>query len=135
LATVPDSVPAAVEELLRFTSPVQWLGRVAAVDTVVERVPIPAGARVVLLWASANRDPRRFPAPDTLDVTRKPGHHVAFGEGIHFCIGAPLARLEVRVALEALFQRIERYECGPTTPLYTHNERGIAHLPVTVHAR
>ena len=129
LATVPESGPAAIEELLRFTSPVQWLGRLAAVDTVVERVPIPAGARVVLLWASANRDPRRFPAPDTLHLARDPGHHLAFGEGIHFCIGAPLARLEARVALETLFQRIERYECGPATPLYTHNERGIAAPP------
>jgi cytochrome P450 len=133
LAETPDRLPDAIEELLRYESPVQWLGRYALRESVIHDTLIPFGARVVLLWASANRDERRFPDPDTLDLTRPPERHIAFGEGIHFCLGAPLARMEARIALESLFRRITDYEVtGPVTPLYTHNERGIASLPVAL---
>jgi cytochrome P450 len=135
LANAPERIPAAVEELLRFDSPVQWLGRLTTSNAEVNGDVIPAGHRVVLLWASANRDERRFQNPETLDLTRTPDHHVAFGQGIHFCIGAPLARLEARIALEILFRRIGNYEiAGPVTRLFTHSERGIASLPVRLEA-
>jgi cytochrome P450 len=131
LATSPELIPPAIEELLRFDSPVQWLGRLTTQDVTIRGEHIPAHHRIVLLWASANRDECRFTHPDTLDLTRTPNHHVAFGQGIHFCIGAPLARLEARIALEILFRRVKSYEItGPIERLFTHSERGIASLPV-----
>lgn len=85
----------------------------------------------MLIYASANRDGRKFPDPDTLDLERTPGRRLAFGEGIHHCIGAPLARLEGRVALEALLARIPDYEvAGPVERMYTHNAWGLERLPV-----
>jgi cytochrome P450 len=133
LARSPELIPAAIEELLRFDAPVQWLGRLTTRDVTVHETVIPGGARVVLLWASANRDERRYANADVLDLTRQPDHHLAFGQGIHFCLGAPLARLEARIALEILFQRVRSYElAGAVQRLFTHNERGIASLPLVV---
>jgi cytochrome P450 len=129
----PELITGAIEELLRFDSPVQWLGRRTTRAVQVHDTLIPAGQPVVLLWASANRDGRRFENPDTLDLTRRPEHHMAFGQGIHFCLGAPLARLEARVALEILFRRVRDYQItGPVERLFTHNERGVARLPLAV---
>jgi cytochrome P450 len=92
---------------------------------------IPAGERVVLVWASANRDDRHFAAGETLDLRRTPNAHLAFGQGIHFCIGAPLARLESRIAFEALFARVPEYRiAGPIERMFTRQERGISKLPV-----
>jgi cytochrome P450 len=131
LAAAPAAIPAAVEELLRYDSPIQWLGRTTIADARVGDVVIPAGEHVVLLWASANRDERKFSDPDTLDLRRMPKHHVAFGEGVHFCIGAPLARLESRIAFEILFKRIPEYEIvGPVERMFSRQERGISRLPV-----
>jgi cytochrome P450 len=133
LVSSPELIPGAIEELLRFDSPVQWLARLTTRDVAVGDAVIPSDKRVVLLWASANRDERRFANPDHLDLTRRPEHHVAFGEGIHHCIGAPLARLEARIALEVLFESVESYElAGPIVRLFTHNERGIASMPLTL---
>jgi cytochrome P450 len=121
----------AVEELLRFESPVQFIGRSATREVELHGGTIPVGGRVVLIYASANRDERKFADPDVLDLARPPGRHLAFGEGIHHCIGAPLARLEGRVGLEALLTRIPDYEVtGPVQRMYTHNAWGLERLPV-----
>jgi cytochrome P450 len=99
-------VPLLVEEALRYDSPAQLLFRTATEDVEIAGVRIPAGAVVAPLFASANRDERVFPDPDRFDVTRDPKEHLAFGHGIHFCLGAALARLEARVAFDALFSHV-----------------------------
>jgi len=102
----PSLLPAAVEELLRFTSPVNHVSaRFTNEDLPVGDVVIPAGEWVVIATSSANRDPAQFPDPDRLDLSRDSGSHIAFGHGIHYCLGAPLARMEAEVALGALLTR------------------------------
>jgi cytochrome P450 len=102
----PSLVPNAVEESLRFDGPVLGHRRTAAVDTEIGGVPIPAGAKLVLLFASAAHDAEHFAHPDDLDVGRADAdEHLAFGKGVHFCLGAPLARLELRIVLEMLTER------------------------------
>jgi cytochrome P450 len=112
VAADPSLVPAAVEEVVRFDSPVQLVFREALADAEIAGVRIPAGAVVVPLIGSANRDERRFPDPDRFDVTRNPQGHVGFGFGKHFCLGASLARLEAKVALEALLPALSRRRCA-----------------------
>ena len=98
----PSLMPALVEEGLRYDGPIQFLNRRATSDFELRGVTIPKGAQVVVLLGSANRDERRYPDPDRFDVTRDTRGHVAFGLGAHFCLGAALARLEARSALEVL---------------------------------
>ena len=98
-------IKTAVEELLRFDTPVPCFERWVLEDTEVGGVMLERGAKLALLYASANRDPRKFDAPDTLALGRDPNPHVSFGLGIHFCLGAPLARLELQIALPALARR------------------------------
>jgi cytochrome P450 len=103
----PAVVPGAVEELLRYLTAAQLLvGRVATSDLEVGGTLIRAGEGVRAMLAAANRDPRAFPDPDRLDVRRDARHHIAFGYGIHQCLGQPYARVEMQVALETLFRRI-----------------------------
>ena len=133
LGADPARIPDAIEELLRYLAPVQSGARVTTEEVEIHDVSVPRGERILLLWASANRDERRFPDPDVLDLERRPLRNVAFGEGIHFCLGAPLARLEARIAFEALFTRIREYEIvGPVERHFTFLERGIARLPAVV---
>jgi cytochrome P450 len=103
-------VPSLVEEVLRYDPPVQLIPRRTAREVELAGGKVPAGATVFLLLAAANRDERKFPEPDRFDVTRNPQDHVAFGYGIHYCLGAPLARLEGRIALESLL-----FDCPPFT--------------------
>lgn len=98
----PSLIPNAVEEGLRYCSPVQGLFRRVRADTELDGTIIPAGSRVWVSYAAANRDPSRFPDPDRFDIRRDCRGHVAFGWGLHFCLGANLARREARVALEHL---------------------------------
>jgi cytochrome P450 len=127
----PAAIPAAVEELLRYDAPLQMLVRTTTRDVEVAGPVIPTGATVVLVWASANRDERRWPDPDLLDLTRQPERHAAFGEGIHHCLGAPLARMEGRIAFEELFRRIPEYEvAGPIVRVKTPTDRALERLPV-----
>ena len=95
-------------------------------------VTIPAGARVALMLGAANRDPRRWENPNTLDFTREPKRHLAFGEGIHFCLGGPLARLEGRIALKTFLERVPEYQVEyPLTRLPIHNLRLYTRLNIT----
>jgi cytochrome P450 len=102
----PALVPNLVEEALRWDSPVQFLFRTATEDTEIAGEPIAAGTTIIPVYASANRDDARFPEGDRFEVTRNAQGHVAFGYGVHFCLGAPLARLEARVALEQAVARL-----------------------------
>ncbi len=105
LADNPELIPAAVEELLRYDSPVQGLARTLTRPADLHGQRMNAGDTVLLLFGSANRDDRAFPDPDCFNIHRAPERQVAFGRGIHFCLGAALARLEARTALEALLAR------------------------------
>jgi cytochrome P450 len=102
----PALLPQTIEEVLRFRSPVQSMYRVTMAETTVGDERIPAGAPIVAWIGSANRDERQFQWPAEFDVDRGQNRHLAFGHGIHFCLGAPLARLEARIALEALLSRL-----------------------------
>jgi cytochrome P450 len=130
LAADPRVIPGAVEEMLRFESPVQGLARVAAADVTLHDVTIPEGSWVWLIHAAANRDDRQFAQPDVLNVrATPPPRHLAFGDGIHHCIGAALARLEGRVALEEFFATFRDYSIvGPGERLHQHTTRGWVHL-------
>jgi cytochrome P450 len=131
LAAEPQRSAAAVEELLRFESPVQYQVRTATAETELHGVAIPAGSAVALLWGAANRDERRWERPDELDVTREARRHLAFGEGIHHCLGAPLARLQGRVVLEETLRAMPGYRlAGEPERITTHNTRGVARLPI-----
>ena len=101
-------IPQFIEEVLRFESPIQNTLRQTTRDVEVSGTMIPADARVLLLNASANRDKAQFPQPDQFDPTRSPNSHLSFGYGIHYCLGAELARLEAKIALETLL-----FECPP----------------------
>ena len=109
LVADPTGIPAAVEEMLRFETPAQALPRCAMTDIEMEGEKIPKGSRVLLVWAAANRDEREFPDPDRFDVARGASRHLALGHGIHFCLGASLARLEARVAFEELLGALPEY--------------------------
>ncbi|MEQ8841523.1 MAG: cytochrome P450 [Acidimicrobiales bacterium] len=106
LAETPSAIPGAVEELIRWVTPLNNMFRIATRDAVVDGTAISAGDRVALVYPAANRDPAVFDAPDTFDITRDPNPHVSFGHGTHFCLGANLARIELRLLLEALTRRV-----------------------------
>ena len=132
LADDPSLWSNAVEELLRVESPVQRTGRRAVRDTEVHGVPVPDGELVILLLAAANRDPRVFAEPQSFDVTRSNARdHVAFSSGIHFCLGAALARMEGEVALRALFERFpDLAPAGDARRRRTVILRGYESMPV-----
>ncbi|MBX6387806.1 MAG: cytochrome P450 [Frankia sp.] len=128
----PSLVPTAVEELLRWITPVSHFARTVTTDTVVAGQPVRAGERVVLWYTSANRDEEVFTSPDVLDVTRSPNPHVAFGAGgPHFCLGAHLARLEGQLMFLALLELLPNLElAGPPARLKSHFISGIKRLPL-----
>ncbi|ALR13440.1 hypothetical protein MYCSP_20800 [Mycobacteroides saopaulense] len=127
----PGLVAGAVEEQLRFSSPIQNFYRTAAQDYCVGDAIIPAGARVALLWGAANRDPREFDEPDRFLAARPVGQHVAFGSGVHLCLGAGLARMEGQAVLRELVRRVDRIDITGT-PRWTTNSslRGLEELRV-----
>jgi cytochrome P450 len=110
LVADPSLAPGAVEELLRFDGPVHLTGRTATVPSIVGGVEVEPGQGVVTLLAAANRDPARFPDPDRLDITRPDNHHLTFSHGLHYCLGAALARLEGQEVFKALTQRFPTLE-------------------------
>ena len=129
----PTLIPAMLEETLRYDSPVQMLFREAAEDVELPSGKIPAGANVALLLGAANRDPNVFEDPDRFDVTRNPRGHLAFGFGVHFCLGASLARLEARVAMEALVPELPALDAVPTPDFVdSYMLRGLRSLELRV---
>ena len=129
----PGLIPSAVEELLRFDSPVQVDVRSVLDDCEVNGFRVRRGDNVVTLLGAANRDPDRFEAPDRLDVRRGDQNHLSFGRGIHHCLGAPLARLEGRVVLQALIDRFSSLRLLEDRPAFRSSValRGLLALPVS----
>ena len=134
LRSDPSIMPSAVDELIRYASPVWHFRRTAVADTELRGVTIRKGERVVVWFAAANRDPEAFPDPHRLDLTRKRDVHAAFGRGgPHFCLGAHLARLEMAVLFEQLLPRIASIELtGPPARLRSNFTNGLKRLPVRV---
>ena len=132
LCADPSLLPSAIEEILRWGSPVQGLARTTTADVERHGVTIPHGAKVQLLYGSANRDEREFPDPDRFDVTRRIERHLAFGHGVHFCLGAALARLEATVVFEELLRRAPEWQIDAEAVTWIHSSsvRGPAALPV-----
>ncbi len=127
----PEIISSAVEELLRWESPVPTVVRVVAEDTEVAGCPLKAGQKVMLLLGSANTDDDAMTGVDVVDLGRDPNPHLAFGGGVHRCLGSHLARLELRVALREFHRRIPDYSLAPGTILeYTPGLRSLHHLPL-----
>jgi cytochrome P450 family 142 subfamily A polypeptide 1 len=134
LARDPRGVPCAVEEMLRWVSPIQNMARSAARDVELHGQRVAAGQKILLLYPAANRDPAVFRQPHDFDATRAPNEHIAFGIGAHFCLGANLARLELRVFFEELVRRLPGLVLdSPDVPRRPSNFIcGIERLPVAV---
>ena len=129
----PGAIPAAVEELLRYESPVIGVARTTRVDTELGGCPVPAGQAVTLLIGSANTDDAEFGDGDTVRFDREPNRHLAFGGGIHRCLGSNLARLELRVALREWHRRYPEYHIEPGADLaYTTGIRSIERFPLVL---
>jgi len=133
LRNSPEVAPKAVEEILRFDSSVQIARRKVLRDTSIAGVPVPAGQRLIVCLGAANRDPERFTNPDRLDLARTDGGSMSFGGGIHYCLGAPLARLEGQVAFPALIQRFPNMTLRePLHRRVSLTLRGYLRLPVSL---
>ncbi len=132
LRETPGLITSAVEELLRYDGPVQRTARVASADATIGSRTIRKGEMVMPFIGAADRDPAQFPDPDRLDLTRSDNRHIAFGWGIHFCLGAPLARVEGQIALDMLVRRLPRLELVTDRPEYRQSLtlRGLKTLPV-----
>src|SRR5579883_1449387 len=128
----PSKIPTAVEELLRYVSPVHVLSRRTTQDVTIRGVEIPVGSSIYLLVGSANRDAEKFPDPERLDITRPPSRTLGFGYGIHYCLGAALARMESQVAFETILQRLPDIHIAGEAPVFRPNYflRGLLNLPV-----
>ena len=130
--SAPALLPAAVEELLRYDSPVQGVVRFAAEPAQLGGQRVEAGATLLVLVGAANRDPAQFGEPDRLDLTREPNRHLSFGRGIHFCLGAPLARLEAEIAVGRLLERFPELRLAGDGPQRSGTLvlRGLSRLPL-----
>jgi cytochrome P450 len=133
LRATPELLPTAIEETLRYRSPLQWMPRATTRDVEMHGQVIPAGKLVLPMMGSANRDPRQFHDADRFDIARDPNPHLAFGHGIHACLGAPLARLEARIALADFLERIKDFELAsdePWEPRKALSVYGPSRLPI-----
>jgi pimeloyl-[acyl-carrier protein] synthase len=129
----PGLIASAVEELLRFDGPVQRTARIPSEDITIGDHTIPKGEMVMPFLGAADRDPAQFPDPDRLDITRGDNRHIAFGMGIHFCLGAPLARMEGQIAINTMLQRLPKLALAIDKPEYRQSLtlRGLQALPVS----
>lgn len=129
----PDLIGTAVEELLRYDGPVQRTARIPSADVTFGGRTIKAGEMVMPFIGAADRDPVQFPDPDRLDITRVDNRHIAFGWGIHFCLGAPLARVEGQIAINTLVQRLPKLALATDQPAHRQSLtlRGLTSLPVS----
>jgi cytochrome P450 len=129
-------LPRAIEEMLRYDGPVQSTARFTKSDVELNGTFFPAGFPIFVILAAANRDPAQFPNPDRFDITRDPNDHLAFGEGIHFCIGSPLARLEAQVVFSLMLERFPKLRLrDPGAKLQYKGSyflRGLAALPMAI---
>jgi cytochrome P450 len=132
LRSNPDFIVSAVEELLRYDSPVQKMGRIALADIHVAGKQIKKGELVCFSFAAANRDPEQFESPKQLDITRKRNRHLAFGHGLHYCVGAALARLEGQIAVNSVLRSLPKIQLAHETLEWYRNFtlRGLKSLPV-----
>ena len=133
LRAAPGLLPLAIEEVLRYRSPLQWTFRWTMREVQVHGQVIPAGRLVLAMLGSANRDPRQFRDAARFDITRDPNPHIAFGHGIHFCLGAALSRLEASIALPQLLERLKGFALAsdePWEPRKGLNVHGPLHLPI-----
>jgi len=131
--TAPEQIPAGVEELLRFEPPVQWLTRVTTRQVELHGTTLAAGARVLMLWAAANRDPAQFSDPENLDIARAPNRHLGFATGAHQCAGMALARLEGTVAISRFLARFPNYRLdGPPLRGGRVRFRGFLSVPCVI---
>lgn len=128
----PALLPNALNEAVRLESPIRGFTRCLTADHTLETTTIPAGARVVLFYASANRDERKWDEPERFDVRRKVNDHVGFGHGIHTCAGMHLARLEINTVLAALASKVSRFEIGDAVPVMNNLLRGFSNIPVRI---
>ncbi len=128
----PELLKSAVEEVLRYDTPLQLFRRWVREDVVYQGFQFPKGSQLALLYAAGNRDAARFPDPHRFDITRQDNLHLGFGAGIHYCVGAPLARLEMQVAFQALIERLPKLRLAAETVEYRANFviRGLKALPV-----
>jgi cytochrome P450 len=134
LRAQPELIPGAIEEVLRYRSPVQMMYRRVISDLDIDGNQFRAGQMVLAQIGSANRDEAQFPDPDSFDIARTPNRHIAFGHGIHFCIGAPLARLESKIVLTLLLERLRDIKRVRTVSLQATGSDvvyGVKHVPVT----
>lgn len=133
LRAQPTLTPAAIDEVLRFTSPVHTFCRTTALDARVADVSLPAGTKVLCVMGAANRDPARWEEPERFDITRSPRPHIAFGSGIHVCVGQHVARQEVAVLLAALVARVHSIEVAGTPQWRPGNAvHTLARLPLSL---
>jgi len=126
-------IPGVVNECVRLASPLRGFTRYCAQDFALSESTIPAGSRVWLLNASANRDERHYPYPDRFDIERNPRDHLGWGHGVHSCLGIHLARLELEVILETLAAKVQSIEAGQPTRLLNNAAQGYAVLPLRIH--
>jgi cholest-4-en-3-one 26-monooxygenase len=131
----PDALPGAIEEMIRWVSPIQHFRRTATRDTTISGQPVRENDKVVVWYSSANRDESVFEEPFRFDITRTPNEHLSFGFGRHFCLGANLARLEIRVVFEALLARgVEVDRCGEIDHLLSSFTNSLKRMPVEMRA-
>ena len=134
LRAEPARIPKAVEEILRWETPVQEMPRWALKDVEIRGRQIKAGERIALFFAAGNRDQEAFPDADTCILDRTPNRHVAFGQGIHTCLGAPMARMEIRVTLELLLARTRSFRLASEATRARFHRMGVTALPVVIEA-